>query len=47
MKVEEKITSLGLEIPKTHAPLYSYVPYVITGNQLWISGQIARRDGAT
>jgi enamine deaminase RidA (YjgF/YER057c/UK114 family) len=47
MSIEAKIESLGLKIPQTHAPLYSYVPYVVTGNQVWISGQIARREGET
>ncbi|SDU19786.1 RidA family protein [Stappia sp. ES.058] len=39
-EVEKHISSLGITLPKAAAPAANYVPYVQTGNQLFISGQI-------
>ncbi len=36
---EERLNSLGIELPAAAAPAANYVPYVITGNLLFISGQ--------
>ena len=36
---EERLKSLGIELPLAAAPAANYVPFVITGNQLFISGQ--------
>jgi enamine deaminase RidA (YjgF/YER057c/UK114 family) len=38
--VAKNLQSLNLEIPEAAKPAASYVPYVITGNQVVISGQI-------
>lgn len=38
--VAKKLQDLGIEIPAAPKPAASYVPYVITGNQVIISGQI-------
>lgn len=38
--VARKLESLNIEIPEAAKPAASYVPYVITGNQVVISGQI-------
>lgn len=38
--VEERLRSLGVELPSPAAPAANYVPFVRTGNQLFISGQI-------
>lgn len=38
MKIEEKITSLGLALPEAPAPVGSYLNAVVTGNQIHISG---------
>ena len=37
--IEEKLKSLGIVLPPTPAPLATYVPYVISGNLLFLSGQ--------
>lgn len=38
--VAKKLEDLSIEIPAAAKPVASYVPYVITGNQVVISGQI-------
>ncbi|WP_371345899.1 RidA family protein [Ancylobacter sp. IITR112] len=43
--VEAKLAALGITIPAASAPAANYVPFVISGNQLWISGQISMANG--
>ncbi|GLK71783.1 RidA family protein [Ancylobacter dichloromethanicus] len=43
--VEAKLATLGITLPAASAPAANYVPFVISGNLLWISGQIAMADG--
>jgi len=43
--ISGRVKALGLELPKTAAPAANYVPYVITGNLVFLAGQIAQRDG--
>lgn len=43
--VEAKLAALGITLPAASAPAANYVPFVISGNLLWISGQIAMADG--
>jgi len=40
MEIEEKITSLGLQLPEVAKPVASYIPAVQSGNLVFISGQI-------
>jgi enamine deaminase RidA (YjgF/YER057c/UK114 family) len=42
MTVETKLSDMGLTLPEPMAPVANYVPYVITGNQVFISGQISK-----
>lgn len=44
--VEAKLAALGITIPAASAPAANYVPFVISGNQLWISGQISMANGS-
>lgn len=39
IKVEDRLTALGLELPEAPVPVASYVPWVQTGNLLFLSGQ--------
>jgi len=39
---EQKITELGLSLPRPSAPVANYVPYVVSGNLVFISGQISK-----
>jgi enamine deaminase RidA (YjgF/YER057c/UK114 family) len=40
VNIEEKIKSLGIELPQAAAPVGAYVPAVRAGNQAFTSGQI-------
>jgi enamine deaminase RidA (YjgF/YER057c/UK114 family) len=45
--VEERLKALGLTLPDAPAPVANYVPFHMTGNLLFISGQISRAtDGS-
>jgi enamine deaminase RidA (YjgF/YER057c/UK114 family) len=45
MSVYEKLTELNISIPVLEAPVASFVPFVRTGNLVFISGNIAKKDG--
>ena len=38
-QIEARLKELGIELPKASKPAGSYVPFVVTGNQVFISGQ--------
>ncbi|MER5170961.1 RidA family protein [Thioclava sp. GXIMD2076] len=40
-KIESRLSELNITLPAAPAPAANYVPFVITGNQLFISGQIS------
>ncbi|MCJ8325259.1 MAG: RidA family protein [Rhizobiales bacterium] len=39
-KITKRLTELGVTLPSPAAPAANYVPYVITGNQLIVSGNL-------
>ena len=43
--VYERLTALGITLPPLAIPAAAYVPFVRTGNLVFISGHIAKRDG--
>ena len=46
MSVSERLKAAGVNLPEPRAPVANYVPFVITGNLLFISGQVsAAPDG--
>ena len=45
MTPEEKLRTLGLELPPPPAPVGAYVPAVRSGNLLFVSGQLPMRGG--
>ena len=45
MSVYDRLKSLGIELPPVAAPAAAYVPFVRSGNLVFLSGHIARRDG--
>jgi enamine deaminase RidA (YjgF/YER057c/UK114 family) len=45
MTPEEKLISLGIELPEVPRPLGSYVPFVKTGNLIYISGMLPLKAG--
>lgn len=40
-KIAQRLAELGLEIPSPVAPVANYVPFVHSGNTLYISGQVS------
>jgi enamine deaminase RidA (YjgF/YER057c/UK114 family) len=46
MNVYDNLKNLGIELPAVSAPAAAYVPSVQTGNLIFVSGNIARKDGA-
>jgi len=44
-QIKSRLLELGIALPEAAAPAANYVPFVITGNQIWISGQLPFRDG--
>ena len=43
--VYERLTELGITLPPLAIPAAAYVPFVRTGNLIFVSGHIAKRDG--
>ena len=40
-KIEQRLADLGITLPTPMAPVANYVPFVISGNLLHISGQVS------
>lgn len=40
--IEKRLSDLELHLPEAAAPVANYVPYVISGNLVFISGQISK-----
>jgi len=45
MSVYEKLETLNIVLPEVTPPAAAFVPFVRTGNLVYISGHIAKRDG--
>ena len=45
MSVYEKLKALNIELPAVAAPAAAYVMFVQTGNTVYLSGHIAKKDG--
>ena len=45
MTPQEKLQQLGITLPPVSAPAAAYVPFVRTGNLVFLYGHIARKDG--
>ena len=45
MSVYDKLSELNITLPPVSVPAAAYVPYVQTGNLVFLSGHIARKDG--
>ncbi|MDE3114405.1 MAG: RidA family protein [Pseudomonadota bacterium] len=44
--IDARLAELGITLPEPPAPVASYVPYVISGKQVFISGQVTLEAGA-
>jgi enamine deaminase RidA (YjgF/YER057c/UK114 family) len=42
MTIDQRLADLGLELPAAPAPAANYVPFVVSGQMLYISGQISQ-----
>ncbi|MDR3369409.1 RidA family protein [Rhodoferax sp.] len=45
MSIYAKLAELGITLPPIAIPAAAYVPYVQTGNLVFLSGHIAKKDG--
>ncbi|OCJ12256.1 hypothetical protein A6U86_04315 [Rhizobium sp. AC27/96] len=43
--IEDRLKELGIVLPQAAAPAANYVPYVISGNLLYLSGQLPIENG--
>jgi enamine deaminase RidA (YjgF/YER057c/UK114 family) len=43
--IESKLAELGITLPPSVLPAANYVPYVVSGNFVSISGQLPMKDG--
>ncbi len=43
--VTERLKNLGITLPAVATPAATYVPFVRTGNLVYVSGHIAKREG--
>ena len=43
--IYDRLTELGITLPAMATPAAAYVPFVRTGNLVFVSGHIAKRDG--
>ncbi len=44
-RIEQRLAELGITLPAPTVPLANYVPFVISGNLVVVSGQVPLRDG--
>ena len=40
--IESKLAALGLTLPTPSAPVANYVPFVVAGDMVFVSGQISK-----
>lgn len=45
MSIDAKLAERGLSLPDAPAPAANYVPYVVSGDMVYVSGQISSDDG--
>lgn len=44
-RIEAKLAELGVALPSAMPPMANYLPYVVTGNLVVVSGQVPAVDG--
>jgi len=45
MSVYERLSELEISLPEATSPVAAFVPFVRTGNMIYVSGHIAKKDG--
>lgn len=43
--IEERMQSLGISLPEANPPAANYLPYIKTGNLIYIAGQTCKYNG--
>ncbi len=43
--IDKQLAELGIELPKPSAPAAKYAPYVVSGNQVFVAGQVPVWNG--
>ncbi len=46
MTIADRLSSLGITLPAVATPAAAYLPFMRTGNLVFLSGHIAKKDGA-
>jgi enamine deaminase RidA (YjgF/YER057c/UK114 family) len=44
-RIEDRLAELGLSIPMAPTPAANYIPWVRTGNLVYVAGQVPMKDG--
>ena len=44
-KIDARLAELGHDLPEAMAPIANYVPFVLSGSLVFISGQLPLKDG--
>ena len=44
-RIDARLAELGITLPQAAAPVTNYMPYVITGNLVFVSGQVTLENG--
>jgi enamine deaminase RidA (YjgF/YER057c/UK114 family) len=44
-EIDARLAELGIEVPEAAAPVANYVGYVVTGNLVFVSGQVPIKGG--
>lgn len=44
-QIDARLAELGITLPEAAAPVANYVPYVVTGNLVFVSGQVTIEGG--
>jgi len=45
MSIQDRLQALGITLPAVATPAAAYVPFVRSGNLVFLSGHIAKKDG--
>lgn len=45
MSVYDRLTALNISLPAVTPPIAAFVPFVVTGKLIFVSGHIAKKDG--
>ena len=43
-RIDQRLNDLGITLPEAMAPVANYVPWVVSGNMVYVSGQTSRNE---